>query len=113
MKTNKKGFTLVELLIVVLILAALTAIAIPRIAANAKAANAANAATCETNKAEIEANVETYMTVNPKEYPDKISDYIIGYICPVTREGYGDAIMTGPLGGADGNYLNFTEKHEH
>jgi prepilin-type N-terminal cleavage/methylation domain-containing protein len=53
----KKGFTLVELLIVVLILAALTAIAVPKIGASA--ANAKQKA-CDTNVDIMNSQVELY-----------------------------------------------------
>lgn len=67
--TNKKGVTLVELLIVVLILAALSAIAIPRIsqsAANAKA----NA--CATNIDVINSAIELYYADNGA-YPPNLT----------------------------------------
>ena len=54
----RKGVTLVELLIVVLILAALAAIAIPRIAASSTTAKQ-NA--CKTNVDLIQSQVELYM----------------------------------------------------
>lgn len=65
---KKKGVTLVELLIVVLILAALSAIAIPRIsqsAANAKA----NA--CATNIDVLNSAIEIYNVEN-EDYPTNL-----------------------------------------
>ncbi|MFH1613912.1 MAG: prepilin-type N-terminal cleavage/methylation domain-containing protein [Planctomycetota bacterium] len=58
---NRKGFTLVELLIVVLILAALAAVAIPRITASAETAKK-NA--CDTNVDLINAQIEMYRANN-------------------------------------------------
>jgi general secretion pathway protein G len=55
--SRKSGFTLVELLIVVLILAALAAIAVPRIGASA--ANARIRA-CQTNISIINSQLELY-----------------------------------------------------
>ena len=55
--SRKKGFTLVELLIVVLILAALAAIAVPRIGQSA--ANARRRA-CETNISIMNSQIELY-----------------------------------------------------
>ena len=57
MLSRKKGFTLVELLIVVLILAALAAIAVPKIGASA--ANARIRA-CDTNISIINSQLELY-----------------------------------------------------
>lgn len=58
----RKGITLVELLIVVLILGALAAIAIPRISASSTTAKQ-NA--CKTNVDLIQSQVELYMANNP------------------------------------------------
>ncbi|MHC4175582.1 MAG: competence type IV pilus major pilin ComGC [Planctomycetota bacterium] len=63
---NREGFTLVELLIVVLILGALAAIAIPRITASAYNAKA-NA--CATNIDTMNSQIELYAADNDGTYP--------------------------------------------
>ncbi len=63
---NRKGFTLVELLIVVLILGALAAIAIPRITASAFNAKA-NA--CAANLDTMNSQIELYAADNNGTYP--------------------------------------------
>ena len=60
-RNRKKGFTLVELLIVVLILAALAAIAVPRMVASADTAKI-NA--CNTNIDLINTQIELYRASN-------------------------------------------------
>jgi prepilin-type N-terminal cleavage/methylation domain-containing protein len=70
MVRKKKGFTLVELLIVVLILAALAAIAVPRIGASAS--NAKRKA-CDTNIDIINGQIELY-TANEGSPPAVITD---------------------------------------
>ena len=67
---NRKGFTLVELLIVVLIIGALAAIAIPRIGASAANAKA-NA--CKTNVDTINSQIELYMA-NNGSWPTALTD---------------------------------------
>jgi prepilin-type N-terminal cleavage/methylation domain-containing protein len=67
---SRKGFTLVELLIVVLILGALAAIAIPRIIGGATSAKI-NA--CKTNIDLINSQIELYYANNDK-WPSKVSD---------------------------------------
>jgi len=66
----KKGFTLVELMVVVLILGALAAIAIPRITAGAHTAKV-NA--CKTNVDLINSQIELYYA-NNGAWPSKLSD---------------------------------------
>ncbi len=67
---NREGFTLVELLIVVLILGALAAIAIPRITASAYNAKA-NA--CATNVDTMNSQIELYAADNNGTYPATLS----------------------------------------
>ena len=89
---SEGGFTLVELLIVVLILGALAAIAIPRIVGGAAAAKAS---ACKTNIDTINSQVELYY-VYSGEWPNnlskvtKITDYFPDGepVCPITGEKY-------------------------
>lgn len=67
---TKKGFTLVELLIVVLILGALAAIAIPRIVGGATSAKI-NA--CNTNVDLINSQIELYYA-NTSGWPTLLTD---------------------------------------
>jgi len=85
---NKKAFTLVELMIVVLILGALAAIAIPRIMGGYKSAKI-NA--CKTNIDIMNSQIELYYS-NIGAWPVQLSD-VTGEpnyfpdgkpICPVT-----------------------------
>jgi prepilin-type N-terminal cleavage/methylation domain-containing protein len=70
MKKNRKGVTLVELLIVVLILAALSAIAIPRIS---QSATNARQNACDTNIDIMNSSIELY-NAEEAAYPDNITD---------------------------------------
>jgi prepilin-type N-terminal cleavage/methylation domain-containing protein len=65
-----KGFTLVELLIVVLILGALAAIAVPRIIGGA---NSAKINACKTNVDVINAQIELYYA-NEDAWPTALTD---------------------------------------
>jgi len=66
----RKGVTLVELLIVVLILAGLAALAIPRIAITSTTAKE-NA--CKTNVNIIQSQVELYMAINDTITPPTLA----------------------------------------
>ena len=63
---NRKGFTLVELLVVVLILGALAAIAIPRITASAYSAKEK---ACATNIDIMNSQIEMWAANNDGDYP--------------------------------------------
>ena len=67
---SKKGLTLVELLIVVIILSALAAIAVPRITASATSAKT-NA--CKTNVDTINTQIELYYSTN-SAWPSALTD---------------------------------------
>lgn len=66
---NRKGVTLIELLIVVLILAALSAIAIPRIS---RSASSAKAKSCATNIDILNSAIELY-NADHGEYPTDLT----------------------------------------
>jgi general secretion pathway protein G len=72
---KKKGFTLVELLVVVLILGALAAIAVPRIIGGATNAKI-NA--CKTNVDLINSQVELYYA-NESSWPSGLSSLVPDY----------------------------------
>jgi general secretion pathway protein G len=67
---STKGFSLVELLIVVMIIGALAAIAIPRIGTSAATAKAN---TCATNVDLINSQIELYMA-NEGAWPTALTD---------------------------------------
>jgi len=67
---SRKGFTLVELLIVVLILGALAAIAIPRIVGGATSAKI-NA--CKTNVDLVNSQIELFYA-NTGSWPSQLTD---------------------------------------
>lgn len=67
---NKKGLTLIELLIVVIILGALAAIAIPRISTSSRTAKQ-NA--CNTNVDTLNTAIEMYKIDNGS-YPSQLTD---------------------------------------
>ena len=105
---SKKGFTLVELMIVVLILGALAAIAIPRVIGGAALAKA-NA--CKTNVDMINSQIELYYA-NNSSWPLTL-DVLTGddaYFpdgeptCPVSGAPYADALD---------NYRVDTTGHTH
>ncbi len=95
---SRKGFTLVELMIVVLILGALAAIAIPRIIGGAASAKA-NA--CATNIDMINSQIELYYA-NESAYPGTLpvltnnTDYFPDGApqCPVADANYPDALSS-------------------
>ncbi len=65
----RKGFTLVELLVVVMILAALAAIAIPRIS---QSADKAKINACKTNVDLLNSQIELYYANNDGSWPEDL-----------------------------------------
>lgn len=90
---GRKGFTLVELLVVVLILGALAAIAIPRIS---QSADQAKKNACRTNINLINSQIELYYANNDGQWPASL-ETITGSdeyfpdgapVCPITGAAY-------------------------
>ena len=101
----KKGFTLVELLVVVLILGALAAIAIPRISQSAESAKI-NA--CKTNVDLINSQIELYYA-NTGDWPADLKG-IAG-----DKDYFPDGAPECPLG-TDYSYSTATHRvaeHDH
>ncbi len=95
----RKGFTLVELLVVVLILGALAAIAIPRIS---QSADAAKKNACRTNVDLLNSQIELYYANNDGAWPADL-DAIAG-----NKDYFPDGAPTCPLGTA---YVYSTTTH--
>jgi competence protein ComGC len=70
MLKNEKGFTLIEMLIVLMIMTTLALIAVPSIDQNNKVVNGKS---CEAMKSLVEGQAETYELENEKP-PTKIGD---------------------------------------
>ena len=85
-KNNKKGFTLVELVIVIAVMAALVAVAIPTVGAITGSANTAveksNARTIESMiklaEAEASKNSDGVITVSEKQVADALAEAKLG-----------------------------------
>ena len=67
----RKGFTLVEVLLVVLILAVLASIVVPRIAESTAGAKQAQ---CDATRSNLIHAIELYATNNDGTYPTSIAD---------------------------------------
>ena len=95
---SKKGVTLVELLIVVLILGALAAIAIPRLT---QSADTAKINGCKTNIDIINSQIELYAAEHDGTYPANLQVITNSTtyfpdgppICPVTGATYPNALV--------------------
>jgi len=97
LKLERKGVTLIELLIVVLILAALSAIAVPRIS---QSATNAKSKACLTNLDILNSSIELYNAENGAYPPDLAtvtSDTGLfpdgPPICPITGLPYANTLV--------------------
>lgn len=100
MKTAEQGFTLIELMIVVIIIGILSAIAIPKFS---NIAESARYTACRSNLRNIATALNLYLAEND-DYPSgngwnklsTISDYVhTELLCPTTGASYRYRIMGG------------------
>lgn len=103
---SEKGFTLVELMIVVLILGALAAIAIPRIMGGAQAARVS---ACNTNIDMLNSQIELY-NANEGDWPSSLNDLV----SDPNENYFPDGLPTCPLGTPyNYNANNRVDAHGH
>jgi len=81
MRLTRRGFTLVEIMIVVAIVGILAAIAIPNFA---NARKIAEKATCRTNARQLQSALDTYASSpgNDAAIKGKLQEEIMGIVCP-------------------------------
>lgn len=98
---HEKGFTLVELMVVVVIIGVLTAIAIP--VYNASSARAEQGA-CQANQRMIDGAIQQYKANNAEgDYPDDVAALVPQYFqtepkCGGKSYGISDGVVTQPEG---------------
>jgi prepilin-type N-terminal cleavage/methylation domain-containing protein len=102
MKRNRKGFTLVEMMIVVLIIGILVTIALPNFL---KAREMAQSRACAANMKTIQAAVETWAMATRAKPSDSLPD-----INDLVNAGYLKVLPRCPAGGTysiSGNVANY------
>ncbi len=105
---SKKGFSLVELMIVVLIIGAIAAVTIPRIAGSAYIAKAKS---CKTNIDTINKQIELYYMRNGA-WPNNLkkvttdTDYFPdgAPVCPITGKKYPNDLVNNRVDASDHNH---------
>lgn len=91
-RLNTKGFTLVEIMIVVAIIALLAAIAIPNLL---RAKISANDALAKSTLRTLSTASETYFTANNGSYPGDITSLTTGATPPYIHTAYCNTTVSG------------------
>ena len=101
-RNNEKGFTLIELMVVIFVIGVIMAIATPNLKASGEKAQEK---ACDANKKLIQVQLENYY-LDHHAYPtDEASS---SFILKLAKEAYLDSVVTCPTGGTY-TYENATD----